>query len=88
MISATGLPARLPRPLDFVVLSDHAEGLGLITEVYNSNPALMGDSTVQRWNRMMKAGGTEAAAAVTELIGAQFSDSSALGAGVKLAFRF
>ena len=71
VISATGLPARLSRPLDFVVLSDHAEGLGLITEVYNGNPALMGDSTVQRWNRMIKAGGTEASSAVTELIGAQ-----------------
>ena len=28
VISTTGLPARLPRPLDFVVLSDHSEGLG------------------------------------------------------------
>jgi hypothetical protein len=75
VISTTGLPARLPRPLDFVVLSDHAEGLGLITEVYNSNPALMGDSTLQRWNRMMKAGGAEAAAAVTEVIAAQSNNS-------------
>ena len=60
VISATGLPARLSRPLDFVVLSDHAEGLGLITQVYEGNPKLMGDSTVQRWSRMIKAGGTEA----------------------------
>jgi len=28
VISATGLPARLSRPLDFVVLSDHARGSG------------------------------------------------------------
>ena len=75
VISTTGLPARLSRPLDFVVLSDHAEGLGLITEVYNGNPALMGDSTIQRWSRMIKAGGTEAAAAVTELIGAQATNT-------------
>jgi hypothetical protein len=71
VISSTGLPARLPRPLDFVVLSDHSEGLGLITEVYNGNPVLMGDSILQRWSRMIKAGGAEAASAVTELIGAQ-----------------
>jgi hypothetical protein len=75
VISATGLPARLSRPLDFVVLSDHAEGLGLITEVYNGNPALMADSTLQRWSRMIKAGGTEAASAVTELIGAQATNT-------------
>ena len=71
VISTTGLPARLPRPLDFVVLSDHSEGLGLITEVYNGNPVLMGDSTLARWGRMIKAGGAEAATAVGELIGAQ-----------------
>ena len=27
--SSTGLPARLQRPLDFLVVSDHAENLGL-----------------------------------------------------------
>ena len=27
--SSTGLPARLARPLDFLVVSDHAENLGL-----------------------------------------------------------
>jgi hypothetical protein len=75
VISTTGLPARLPRPLDFVVLSDHSEGLGLITEVYNGNPALMGDSTVERWGRMIKAGGDVAATAVGELIGAQATNS-------------
>ena len=75
VISTTGLPARLPRPLDFVVISDHSEGLGLITQVYEGNPKLMGDSTLQRWGRMMKAGGAEAAAAVTEVIGAQASNT-------------
>jgi len=75
VISTTGLPARLPRPLDFLVISDHSEGLGLMTEVYNGNPALMTDSTVERWSRMMKAGGTEASAAVSEVIGAQANNS-------------
>ncbi|MCX7055494.1 MAG: DUF3604 domain-containing protein, partial [Proteobacteria bacterium] len=74
VISTTGLPARLPRPLDFVVISDHSEALGLMTQVYEGNPKLMGDSTVQRWSRMIKAGGAEAAAAVTEVIGAQASN--------------
>jgi hypothetical protein len=71
VISTTGLPARLPRPLDFLVISDHSEGLGLMTEVYNGNPVLMSDSTLRRWSRMIKAGGTEASAAVSEVIGAE-----------------
>ncbi len=75
VISTTGLPARLPRPLDFLVISDHSEGLGLMTEVYNGNPALVADTTVARWARMVKAGGKEAASAITELIGAQASQS-------------
>ena len=29
--SSTGLPAKLQRPLDFLVVSDHAENLGLAT---------------------------------------------------------
>ena len=57
------------------MLSDHSEGLGLITEVYNGNPALTGDSTVARWGRMIKEGGEVAATAVGELIGAQASNS-------------
>ena len=30
VVSQTGLRAKLSRPLDFVVLADHAEGLGLL----------------------------------------------------------
>jgi hypothetical protein len=75
VISTTGLPARLPRPLDFLVISDHSEGLGLMTQVYDGNPSLMADPAVARWSRMIKAGGDEAASAMTELIGAQASNS-------------
>jgi hypothetical protein len=33
VISATGLPAKLSRPLDFLVVADHAEGLGGVLEL-------------------------------------------------------
>ena len=39
--SNTGLPARLSRPLDFLVVSDHAENLGLATAIAESNPELL-----------------------------------------------
>jgi hypothetical protein len=71
IVSSTGVPVRLSRPLDFLVVSDHAEGLGVITEVYNGNPSFVSDPTLARWNKMMKAGGSEAAAAQTELVSAQ-----------------
>lgn len=71
VVSSTGVPAKLSRPLDFLVVSDHAEGLGVMFEVYDGNPAFASDPTLQRWGRAMKAGGEEAAATMRELVSAQ-----------------
>jgi hypothetical protein len=71
IVSSTGIPTKLSRPLDFLVISDHAEGLGVMYEVYNGNPVMMADETLARWNRMMKAGGSESAQAMNELVSAQ-----------------
>mgnify|MGYP001819696116 CR=1 FL=1 len=71
VVSSTGIPVKLVRPLDFLVISDHAEGLGVMYEVYNGNPVMMADETLARWNKMMKAGGDDAASAQNELVSAQ-----------------
>ncbi len=71
VVSSTGIPVKLARPLDFLVISDHAEGLGVMYEVYNGNPLMMADSTLARWNKMMKVGGSQAAEAQNELVAAQ-----------------
>jgi hypothetical protein len=41
VISSTGLRVRLQRPLDFLVVSDHAENLGLAPMIEESNPDLL-----------------------------------------------
>src|SRR5213080_1640762 len=41
VVSATGQPAKLSRPLDFLVVADHAEALGTMVEVAKGNPAVM-----------------------------------------------
>ena len=71
VISSTGVPAKLSRPLDFLVVSDHAEGLGLMQEVYRGNPAFVSDPTLARWSKAMQAGGEEAAGVQTEVVKAQ-----------------
>ena len=71
VVSSTGVPAKLSRPLDFLVISDHAEGLGLMYEVYNGNPAFVSDPTLARWGQALKAGGKAASDATNELISAQ-----------------
>jgi hypothetical protein len=71
VVSSSGVAVKLSRPLDFLVISDHAEGLGVVYEVYNGNPVMMEDGTLARWSRMMKAGAKEAAQAQNELVSAQ-----------------
>ncbi len=39
--SSTGVPARLSRPLDFLVIADHAENLGLAPAIAISDPDLL-----------------------------------------------
>jgi hypothetical protein len=46
--SSTGVPARLRRPLDFLVVADHSENLGLMQAVADSNPKLLENA----WGKM------------------------------------
>src|SRR3972149_10107557 len=54
--SHTGLRAKLRRPLDFLVVSDHAECLGLAPFIRADNPLLQKSPTGKRWYEMSKAG--------------------------------
>jgi len=69
--SSTGLPVKLSRPLDFLVVADHAEGLGLMQEVYNGNPSFVSDPTLAGWSKAMQKGGEAAAATQNEITKAQ-----------------
>lgn len=44
VISNTGQPVQLIRPLDFLVITDHAEMLGLASAIRESHPALLEDT--------------------------------------------
>ena len=43
VISNTGQPVQLVRPLDFLVITDHAEFIGLAPMIRDSHPALLAD---------------------------------------------
>lgn len=47
--SSGGLRAKLLRPLDFLVVADHAEYYGLATQLIDGDPALMADPIGKRW---------------------------------------
>lgn len=67
----SGQPAKLSRPLDWVVISDHSDAVGVIAEIRAGNPEMMSDPTLKRWSEMMNKGGDEAQKATVELVNAQ-----------------
>jgi len=56
VVSSTGTPARLSRPLDFLVVSDHAENLGLAPAIAESNPALLENAWGKEQHDLVKSG--------------------------------
>ncbi len=56
VISALGWRVKLIRPLDFVVMADHAENLGLADFIRRSDPLILANETGKRWHDMVKAG--------------------------------
>jgi uncharacterized protein DUF3604 len=70
VVSATGQRVKLSRPLDFLVVADHAEALGATVELKSGNPLLMSNPTLKRWHDMMAGGkGVDAAMEIIRSVG-------------------
>lgn len=82
VITSTGQPAQISRPLDFLVVSDHAEAFGCLVEVMKGNPALLADPQIKRWRDMINEGGDTAFKAAWELVTAT-SDPKTMPLGFK-----
>lgn len=66
--ATTGMAAQLDRPLDFLVISDHSDGMGATRRLYDTPRMLVRDRTLRRWYDMMHEGPEESTRAVAELI--------------------
>src|SRR5262245_60309087 len=66
--TSTGQHIKLSRPMDWVVISDHAEAYAGIVELMKGNPLLVADPTLKRWRGMIQSGGKEAFEAAWEII--------------------
>lgn len=53
VMSSSGLYAKLGRPLDFLVIADHSDAIGVTTDLYNSAEADLNDPVLKRWRNMM-----------------------------------
>ena len=79
VVSTSGQPVKLGKPLDWVAVTDHSDAMGVITEIKAGNAEMMQDATLKRWHDMFAKGGKEANAAVFELI-ARASEQEAAAA--------
>jgi hypothetical protein len=68
VIASSKQPARLSRPLDFLVVADHSDNMGFFPDFLAGKPEILAEPQGRTWYDMMHTGrGTEAA---LEIIGA------------------
>lgn len=62
LMASSGQPVKLSRPLDFLVVADHSDGMGLFPMLLGGDPVVMADPQGRKWNEMIRSGrGAEAA---------------------------
>ncbi|SIQ60173.1 DUF3604 domain-containing protein [Marinobacterium stanieri] len=62
-----GMIAKLNRPLDFLMVSDHAEYLGLVPMINAKNQDLLDDPVGARWAQLLNGGADEQLKALLEM---------------------
>ncbi len=78
--STMGVKARLARPLDFLVIADHSDGLGFVKKLAEAPRFLLPNDRLKHWHDMFNAGPEESAKAMAEMI-----DSAGTAEAKKLA---
>jgi hypothetical protein len=62
VVSNTGQPVKLSRPLDFLVVTDHSDNMGFFPDLFAGKPDLLADPVGRKWYDMIKSGkGADAA---------------------------
>ena len=56
VISSTGLKAKLSRPLDFLVVADHSDGMGLFPAIVEQDEWIMETPEGKRWRKLYDEG--------------------------------
>ena len=60
--SSTGQPAKLSRPLDFLVVADHSDNMGFFPDLFAGKPEVLADPTGRKWYDLIQSGkGADAA---------------------------
>ena len=68
VVSSTGQAVRLSRPLDWLVIADHSDGMGLFSDISIGKPELLAFEQSARWIKGFEEGGDAAVQATLDLI--------------------
>ena len=68
VVSSSGQVVRLSRPLDWLVVADHSDGMGFFGDIAAGKPELMAYEQSARWIKAFKEGGDAAVQASLDLI--------------------
>ena len=66
--SSTGLPAKLSRPLDWLVVTDHSDMMGIAFDIQSGAPNIMANPKGKEWADGFAEGGEAAGKAAFDLI--------------------
>ncbi len=75
--STTGVRAKLSRPLDFLVVSDHAEMYGLMPQLLSGDPEVLSTDLGKKWYGELTSGNYDRMfAAAMEIVGTLSADAA------------
>ncbi len=69
LIASSGVPIQLSRPLDWLVVADHTDLMGIANDIKSGTPNILADKKGKEWHEGFKKGGKAAGAAAFDLIG-------------------
>ena len=69
VVSSTGLPVKLGRPLDWIVVTDHSDLMGFADDFTRGAPNILAVEQSRAWYELYSQGGQKAVEATLDLIG-------------------
>jgi len=68
VMASSGQPVRLGRPLDWLVIADHSDGMGFFTDLAAGKPSILKFDQAKPWYAGLQTGGDASAEAALDLI--------------------
>jgi hypothetical protein len=56
VMASSGQPVRLSRPLDFLVVADHSDNMGMFPDLFAGKPEVIADPQARKWYDMIQSG--------------------------------